>query len=69
MKLRKAGGRAISAKLCRFFAEDNAATAIEYGLMVALISLVIIGTINALGQSINSVLFGQIVTSLASMSK
>jgi len=53
----------------RFVAAEDGATAIEYGLMVALISLAIIGTIEALGQSINSVLFGQIVTALAAMSK
>jgi Flp pilus assembly pilin Flp len=69
MKFRKALGRMLPAKFRRLFAEKGAATAIEYGLMAALISLVIIGTVNALGQSINSVLFGQIVTALASMSK
>lgn len=53
----------------RFIADEKGVTAIEYGLMVALISLAIIGTIEALGSSINSVLFGQIVTALAAMSK
>jgi pilus assembly protein Flp/PilA len=57
------------ADLRRFLADERGATAIEYGLMIALISLTIIGTIEALGQSINSVLFGQIVTALANMSK
>jgi pilus assembly protein Flp/PilA len=57
------------AGLRRFATEEGGATAIEYGLMAALISLAIIGTVEALGQSINTVLFGQIVTALASMSK
>ena len=69
MKFRKAWSLLVPARLRRFAAENGATTAIEYGLMAALISLVIIGTVNALGQSINSVLFGQIVTALASMSK
>jgi pilus assembly protein Flp/PilA len=55
--------------LARFAADDRGATAIEYGLMAALISLAIIGTVEALGSSINTVLFGQIVTDLANMSK
>ena len=55
--------------LARFAADDRGATAIEYGLMAALISLAIIGTVEALGSSINTVLFGQIVTDLANMTK
>jgi pilus assembly protein Flp/PilA len=61
--------RAGVTKLRRFLAEKGAATAIEYGLMAALISLAIIGTVEALGQSINTVLYGNIVAALASMSK
>jgi pilus assembly protein Flp/PilA len=61
--------RSIAAAWRRLVADERGATSIEYGLMVALISLAIIGTIESLGSSINSVLFGQIVSSLASMSK
>ncbi len=55
--------------LARFAGDERGATAIEYGLMAALISLAIIGTVEALGSSINSVLFGQIVTDLANLNK
>jgi pilus assembly protein Flp/PilA len=57
------------AKLARFAGDDRGATAIEYGLMAALISLAIIGTVEALGSSINSMLFGQIVSDLANLNK
>jgi pilus assembly protein Flp/PilA len=49
--------------------DETAATSIEYGLMAALISLVIIGAVNATGQAIKDTLYGQIVNALASMSK
>ncbi len=55
--------------LARFAGDDRGATAIEYGLMAALISLAIIGTVEALGSSINSMLFGQIVSDLANLNK
>ncbi|QBX54087.1 Flp family type IVb pilin [Nocardioides seonyuensis] len=34
--------------------EEKGATAVEYGLMVALIAVVIIGAVTALGGSINA---------------
>ncbi len=55
--------------LRRFLRDESGATAMEYGLMVALLSLAIIGTVKALGQSLNAAVFGQLVTNLASMSK
>ncbi len=58
-----------SSRLRRFMRDESGATAMEYGLMVALLSLAIIGTVKALGQSLNSAVFGQLVTSLASMTK
>jgi Flp pilus assembly pilin Flp len=53
----------------RLFADRNGATAIEYGLMVALIGLTIIGTVSAAGQAIKDTLYGQIVNALSSMTK
>jgi pilus assembly protein Flp/PilA len=53
----------------RLAGDDSGATAIEYGLIVALIALAIIGAVNTMGQSINNVLFGQIVAALTSMAK
>ncbi len=37
----------------RFLAEESGATAMEYGLIVALIAVSIIGGLTALGTSIN----------------
>ena len=39
--------------LSRFAADQSGATAIEYGLIVALISVVIIGAVTALGANLN----------------
>lgn len=68
MKRQSNDGLTSPAMLYSFATDERGATAIEYGLMVALISVAIIGTVNSMGQSINSVLFGQIVTALANMS-
>jgi Flp pilus assembly pilin Flp len=53
----------------RLFTDRRGATAIEYGLMVALIGLTIIGTVSAAGQAIKDTLYGQIVNALSSMTK
>ncbi len=53
--------------LARFLADQRGATAIEYGLMVALIGLAIMSTVRAVGQGINTTLYGAIVNALASM--
>ena len=42
---------------------EKGATAVEYGLMVALIAVAIIATVGALGGQLNT-LFGEIVTGL-----
>jgi len=39
-------------KLMRFFKDEDGATAPEYGLMVALIAAVIIGTVTLLGLAV-----------------
>jgi pilus assembly protein Flp/PilA len=53
----------------RFLGDETGATAIEYGLMTALIGLTIIGTVSAAGQAIKDTLYGQIVNALSSMTK
>ena len=40
--------------LSRFARDESGATAIEYGLIAAGISVVIIATVNAIGSSLNS---------------
>ena len=40
----------------RFFADQSGATAIEYGLIVALIAVVIIGAVTTLGTNLNTTL-------------
>ncbi len=40
--------------LSRFIADESGATAIEYGLIVALIAVVIIGAVTTLGTNLNT---------------
>jgi len=53
----------------RFVADETGATAVEYGLMAALIGLSIMGTISATGQAIKTELYDQIGSALSSMTK
>ena len=39
--------------ITKFFADENGATAIEYGLIAAGISLAIIAVVNGLGSNLN----------------
>jgi pilus assembly protein Flp/PilA len=41
-------------KLVRFLKDESGATAIEYGLIAAGISVAIIATVNTLGSSLNT---------------
>jgi pilus assembly protein Flp/PilA len=52
----------------RFLHEESGATAIEYGLIAAGISVAIIGVVNALGSGLNAT-FTTIITDLASAGK
>ena len=49
--------------IARFVKDESGATAIEYGLIAAGISLAIITVVNGIGTSLNTK-FGQINTSL-----
>jgi len=40
-------------KLIKFFKDEEGATAVEYGLMVALIAVVIIGAVTLLGTNVS----------------
>ena len=40
--------------IVRFVREEDGATAVEYGLMVALIAAVIVGTVATLGTQLNT---------------
>ena len=42
-------------KLMNFFKDEEGATAVEYGLMVALIAVVIIAAVGALGVNLQGV--------------
>jgi pilus assembly protein Flp/PilA len=50
-------------KMIRFFKDEEGATAVEYGLLVALIAAVIIATVVTLGTKINAA-FQSIVSKL-----
>ena len=52
----------------RFLRDDSGATAIEYGLIAAGISVVIIGTVNALGGKLQTT-FSTISTQLGNAGK
>jgi pilus assembly protein Flp/PilA len=54
-------------KLIRFFKDEEGATAVEYGIMVALIAVAIIGTVFALGGQLNDT-FNTVKTSMANPS-
>ena len=47
----------------RFVNDESGATAIEYGLIAALISIVIIGAVTSLGENLDTV-FGNIAGTL-----
>ena len=55
--------------LRRFALDQGGVTAVEYGLMVALIGLAVFAAVGAVGQVIKSTLYGQIVTALQNMGK
>lgn len=50
-------------KLIRFFKEEDGATAVEYGIMVALIAAVIVTIVGTLGGQVKSA-FNTVSTSL-----
>jgi pilus assembly protein Flp/PilA len=52
----------------RFWNDDSAATAIEYGLIAAGISVAIIATVNTLGAQLNNT-FSAVSASLANAGK
>jgi pilus assembly protein Flp/PilA len=41
-------------RIMKFTRDDKGATAVEYGLMVALIAIVIIGSVTLLGTNLNA---------------
>jgi pilus assembly protein Flp/PilA len=51
----------------RFALDRSGATAVEYGLMVAMVSIAIMATIFATGEGIKVTLYERITTALASM--
>ncbi len=53
--------------IARYVADDRGATAIEYGIIASLISLAIMGTVYALGSSIQDTLYNKISNAIASM--
>jgi pilus assembly protein Flp/PilA len=62
-------GRSPLRRLYSFARNRSGVTAVEYGLMAALIGLTIFGAVSAVGQGIKNTLYGQIVTALQNMGK
>ena len=52
---------------CKLLRDESGATAIEYGLIAALISVVIIAAITLVGSNLSGV-FGSVASSLSSAS-
>lgn len=50
-------------KIARFLKDESGATAIEYGLIAALISVVIIGTVTTVGTNLDTT-FNDIATNI-----
>lgn len=50
-------------RLVRFWRDDEGATAVEYGLMVALIAAIIIGAVTIIGNDTNTA-FTKVATAL-----
>jgi pilus assembly protein Flp/PilA len=61
--------RPLPRTLLQFAGDDDGATAVEYGLMAALIALTIFGALSSVGQGIKNTLYGQIVSALQNMGK
>ena len=51
-------------KIKRFFEEEDGVTAIEYGLIAALIAVVIVGAVTSIGTTLNTT-FQSVVTALS----
>jgi pilus assembly protein Flp/PilA len=50
--------------VARILSNDSAATSIEYALIAAGVSIVIIGVVNTIGTQLNTVLYEKIATAL-----
>jgi pilus assembly protein Flp/PilA len=61
-------GRPHLRRLRRLALDRSGATAVEYGLMAALIGLAIFAAVSAVGQGIGAT-YGQIITALQNLSK
>ncbi len=53
------------AKMIEFVRDEDGATAIEYGLIAALVSVAAIGALSALGDSLNTI-FNMVSSELSS---
>lgn len=57
----------LACNFCRLLADDRGTTAVEYGLMAALISLAILSVVVGMGNGIKTTLYGSIVSGLQNM--
>lgn len=54
---------ALKKKVQAFLADEQGATAVEYGMMVALIAAIIVTTVASIGTNLNTA-FGTVLTAL-----
>lgn len=57
-------GKIAGAHMNRFARDDSGATAVEYGILIALISLAITGTLVAIGGQLRDGVFGAVSTAI-----
>lgn len=57
-------GKMAGAHVARFARDDSGAAAVEYGVLIALISLAIAGTLIAIGGQIRDGVFGAVSTAI-----
>ena len=50
--------------ILRFLGDESGATAIEYALIAGGLSIVIIGTVNTVGSTLNAMFFEKVVAGL-----
>jgi Flp pilus assembly pilin Flp len=62
----KENGMEAMAGIKRFWQSESAAVAVEYGLLIAFITLAIIGAVTAFGSNIKEKLYGDIIAKFPS---
>jgi pilus assembly protein Flp/PilA len=63
--MKSKGYKSVRQLLTRFVSDESGATAMEYGMIVALIGTIVIAAFTAIGETTRDNIFGAVVTALA----